>query len=108
MLDPELKDELKNLFRDEFSTIDARFEKIDARFDRVDSRFEDMDKRFESMEESIDSLARSTAEGFRDVDMRFDRLDSKLQNQIDALMTNKADRSELAPIHAQLRNLQPH
>lgn len=115
MLDPEIKDELRNLFRDElgpkFEQIDTRFGQIDARFEQIDARFDAIDARFESVEESIDSLAQITATGFREMEERFDaridKLDTKLQNQIDALMSNKADRSELAPLYAQLRNLQP-
>lgn len=75
--------------------------------------FEKIDKRFEETHGLIESLAVHMIEGFQkvderfeQVDNRFDRLEVKLQNQIDGIAERKVDRSEFAPIKAQVLNLQ--
>ncbi len=44
-------------------------------------------------------------ERFEQVDNRFDRLETTLQNQIDGIAERKVDRTEFAPIKAQVLNL---
>jgi hypothetical protein len=107
MLDPELKAEFVKI-QTQFVTLEEKitqkisseidslarstargFQEVYKRFEQVDERFGQVDERFEKME------------------LRLERIDSKLQNQIDTLIGQKADRSELAAIHATFRNLKP-
>lgn len=106
MLDPELKAEFDKIHTKFDTKFNAGFAHLEesinelarstaAGFMEVDRRFEQVDERFEQIDERFDQM-----------DVRFDRLDSKLQNQIDSLMSSKADRTELIPMKAQLLNLQ--
>ena len=107
MLDPELKQEFKKInesieslaghMADGFTEIDERFKQVDERFNQVDERFKQVDERFNQVDER-----------FELVDLRFDRLENKLQNQVDSIAERKVDRSEFAPIKAQVLNLQKH
>lgn len=111
MLDPELKVELLKInanfvhVNDTLAVLERQYQKTDVRLERIDQRLEAHDTRFNTLQDTVEVLARHMVEGFQQVDARFDRLDVKLQNQIDALADRKVDRSEFAPIKAQVLNL---
>jgi chromosome segregation ATPase len=57
----EFKDAIAEMFVEQNSRIDERFDAVDARFDKMDERMDRMDDRFDRMDERFDVMdARQT------------------------------------------------